>query len=35
MLFNYYFMIYLNMLRDDELPEIGIDEKVWKTLETI
>ena len=29
------FMIYLNMLRDDELPNIGIDEKVWKTLETI
>ena len=29
------FMIYLNMLREDELPNIGIDEKVWKTLETI
>ena len=29
------FMIYLNMLREDELPNIGIDERVWKTLETI
>jgi len=29
------FMIFLNMIREDEIPEIGIDETVWKTLETI
>jgi len=29
------FMIYLNMLREDELSHIGIDEKVWKTLQNI
>ena len=29
------FMIFLNMIREDELSEIGIDERVWKTLETI
>ena len=29
------FMIFLNMIREDELSHIGIDEKVWKTLETI
>ena len=29
------FMIFLNMIKEDELPEIGIDETVWKTLETI
>ena len=29
------FMIYLNMIREDELSHIGIDERVWKTLETI
>ena len=29
------FMIFLNMIKEDELSEIGIDEKVWKTLETI
>ena len=29
------FMLYLNMLREDELSHIGIDEKVWKTLQNI
>ena len=29
------FMVYLHMLRETEMSEIGIDEKVWKTLQTI
>ena len=29
------FMLYLNMIREDELSHIGIDNRVWKTLETI
>ena len=29
------FMVFLNMIPEEELSEIGIDEKVWKTLETI
>ena len=29
------FMIFLNMIKEDELSHIGIDERVWKTLETI
>ena len=29
------FMIFLNMIRAEELSHIGIDKKVWKTLETI
>jgi hypothetical protein len=29
------FMLYLNMIPETEMVSIGIDEKVWKTLEDI
>ena len=29
------FMVYLNMIREDELSNIGIDNRVWKTLQNI